>query len=115
MITFTDFYDSARKLSFYGNIKPSTKLQGYTKNRTIGGKVKQRWLGSFNTFGVEVLVMDRENFEALERMFEDRTLLCINNDGEEKYATIVGDTLSFDEFEDSDGEIYYRGNLELES
>lgn len=115
MITLTDFYDNTTKISFYGNVNPSTKLQGYTKNRTIGGKVKQRWIGAYNTFSIEILVIDKTNYDSLKKIFEDRSLLHINNDGEEYYATLVGDTLSLTDFEDKDGKTYYRGNIELES
>ncbi|MGL5576791.1 MAG: hypothetical protein ACRDD8_05360 [Bacteroidales bacterium] len=114
MITISSFNESNRNFTLHGNVTKSTKLQGYSKNRTIGSKVRQRWIAKYDTYSIEVLAISESDFKKLEEFFLKRELLSLSFDGADHYATLVGDSLNFTDFENEHGDIFYKGTLELE-
>jgi hypothetical protein len=107
--------DNGAEFQCYGELNTNLNLQGYTKNRTIGGKLKQRWIGRYNTSTVAIVALSEAAYSTLESMFLDRAMLQVKDDSTEVYGVLVGDSLSLTRFEDYEGNVYYQGSLTIES
>ncbi|MGL5100246.1 MAG: hypothetical protein ACRC6B_09520 [Fusobacteriaceae bacterium] len=118
MIVISKFDGQAgTSLSFYGKVNtPQIKKQAYSRNRTIGNRLKQRWINTYTISTVEILAIDIENKEFLEDMFYEPFHLSIldTESSVETFGYLVGDTLALAEFVDADGNMYWRGSLEIE-
>ncbi|MGL5049503.1 MAG: hypothetical protein ACRC6E_02565, partial [Fusobacteriaceae bacterium] len=87
-----------RIMSSDGHIRiKQMKKQGYSKNRTIGNKVKQRWLNEYSTSTVEFTTMSQEDYDILTDLFYASEQLLIFDTMLSKNVTgyITGDTLGF--------------------
>lgn len=117
MIRIHQFEDEKNEIIIYGALKRTPKLQSYSKNRTIGSRIKQRWIGSYDTISIEVFAISKEDYEAtILELFKNRVLLTIiEENGDESYGTLVGDSLNLSTFVDVDEKEYYKGTLDFES
>ncbi len=120
MITIKNFNTSDENpvdIKLFGKIsEPKIIKQGYTANRTIGNRFKQRWINTYKATTVEIMAIDEENKNKLEDLFYTTTMVEIRDDAANiiAYGYISGNALGLEYFFDEDENKYWRGGIELE-
>lgn len=120
MITIRSFDSEAEKqnvIKCLGKISEPKKMkQAYTVARTIGNRLKQRWINSYTTTSLEIMSIDLKNKEELEKLFFSSEMLEFTDDATDvvSYGQIVGNSFVLEYFFDGSGEKRWRGNLEIE-
>jgi len=112
----TDLDDFTNKCVFLGKLSPIEKVKhGYNMQTTIYGRVKSKNLSIYPKIQITVTFIDSDNKKLLEGLFENRKRLLFTDDNIDELSgfLIIGESLSFEEKETINGEVFYTTSLEL--
>lgn len=110
-------YDIPFELNFFGKIhEPKLIKQSYTVSRTIGNRVKQRWINSYKTTTLEIIAIDEKNKDILENLFMTGVMCEMSDESLDivSYGSIVGNSFVCEYFFDGEGNKLWRGSVEFE-
>lgn len=107
--------DNKYKINFDGLAIIIPVKSGLTKERTLGGKLKLKWRGEYNTINITFNYLSSESYETLLNMWaQAERELVLTTDRGTYTGLIVDEKIQLNSQRDSEGKLFYNGTINME-